>query len=80
MSTYENRPPRLSIEIEPELKKRLDDVVSWGQLKGIVGSMVEDLVELLESLPVKEREITKALIISRRMTTKEILPSLNEEV
>jgi len=76
----ENRPPRLSIEIEPELKKRLDDVISWGQCKRLIGTLVEELIELLEDLEPREREITKALIITRKVKVKEILPSFNEEV
>jgi len=76
----ENRPPRLSIEIDQELKDRLDKVIHWGQGKRLIEVLIIDLVETLESLNYKEREVTKALIISRRVKTKDVLPSLNEEV
>lgn len=71
--------PRINVEVDADLKQRLDNVVQWGQLKGIVGALIFDLVELLESLDVREREITKALIISKRLSTTDVLESYKED-
>ena len=69
--------PRITFEVDAELKRKVDNLVQWGQLKGLLEALVSDLVELLEPLSHRDREVTKALIVSRRLAAKDVIPSLN---
>ena len=71
--------PRLSVEIDQDLKDRLDKLIRWGQLKHVIDPIIRDLVESLEGLSPADRELAIAAIIASRLRPKEFITSLKEE-
>lgn len=49
MPTPENiPPPRVTFEVDPDVKRRLDQVIPWGFLTPVYQAITEDLLELLD--------------------------------
>jgi|GEM_PF-3089174 len=40
--------PRLSIDISPELKRKVDKYIQWGLLSVIMRLLISDLIDLIE--------------------------------
>ena len=62
---------RLGIDIDNDTRRKLDKLIAWGQLKPLITAVVQDLLDFLDDLEPKEREMAKALIIGRRISLME---------
>lgn len=61
--------PRLSLEISEDLYKKFQDLVPWGLRTQLVTTLLDGALEMIE----KEGDIVTALIISKRLHTRDIL-------
>lgn len=70
--------PRISVEIPEDLKKQMDELFRWGNLKPVIVAIVQDLVDILGKLSPADRELTVAAIIAGSLKPKDFVESLNK--
>jgi len=68
--------PRLSVEIDEDLKNRLSNLIRWGQLRHVMEAIILDLVESLEKLNPSDREIAIATIIAKKLRPRDFIENL----
>lgn len=70
MTEKEHRPPRISVELEDDLHRRLQENVRWGLLKPLINNMLEDFLDLCEG---NDSNLVIAAIISDEISLKDII-------
>lgn len=65
--------PRLSVELSPELYKRLQDCIPWGNIKPVMTTILEQLLDILEALDKRDAMLIIGAIISKRVSLLDVL-------
>lgn len=66
---YDTR-ARLSFDIDPKLKERLQSKLAWGDFKAIYSVLTEQLVVLMEN---HDPELVKAGILSKHVKLEQLI-------
>lgn len=61
--------PRLSVDLDSDLHKKLQDLVPWGIRSQLIIALLEGAIEMIE----KHGDIVTALIIRKKLQVKDVL-------